>query len=140
MSFWSRLFGNKADQPANHPGTSPSGRADILGESDRRCSFCGNSSTVVSKLITSPRDGPKTYICDECVQVSASILEDEGIQIGHPFAIQPGPEASPLLTHPLTPQLLSSIEVWIRQESLGKSAAEELAEVRRLALRMIAEG
>jgi ATP-dependent protease Clp ATPase subunit len=91
-------------------------------------------------MIASPRDGPKTYICDECVQVCASILEDEGIQIGHPVAVQPAPEVSPLLTHPLTPQLLSSIEVWIRQESLGKYAAEELVEVRRLALRMIAQG
>jgi hypothetical protein len=140
MSFWSRLFGNKADQPANRPGTRPGGRADTVGESDRRCSFCGKSSAVVSKMITSPIDAPKTYICDECVQVCASILEDEGIQIGHPVAIQPGPEASPLLTHPLTPQLLSSIEVWIRQESLGKYAAEELVGVRRLALRMISQG
>ena len=140
MSFWSRLFGNKPDQPANRPGTSPGGRAETLGESDHRCSFCGKSRAVVSKMIGSPREGPKTYICDECVQVCASILEDEGIQIGHPVAIHPGPEASPLLTHPWTPQLLSSIEVWIRQESLGKYAVEELEEVRRLALRMIAQG
>jgi hypothetical protein len=140
MSFWSRLFGNEADQSANHPGTSPSGRADALGESDHYCSFCGKSSAVVSKMITSPSDDAKTYICDECVQVCAFILKDAGIQIGHPVAIQPGPEASPLLTHPLTHQLLSSIEVWIRQESLGKYAAEELVEVRRLALRMIAQG
>jgi hypothetical protein len=124
MSFWSRLFGNKAAQPANRPGTSPSGRADTLGESDQLCSFCGKSSAVVSKMISSPSDGPKTHICDECVQVCASILEDEGIQIGDP----------------LTPQLLSSVEVWIREESLGKNAAEELDEVRRLALRMIAQG
>jgi ClpX C4-type zinc finger len=140
MRFWSRLFGNKADQPANRPGTSSSGRADTPGESNPRCSFCGKSSDVVSKMITSPRDGPKTYICDECIQVCASILEDKGIQIGHPVAVQPAPEASPLLTHPLTPQLLSSIEVWIRQESPGKYAAEELVEVRRPALHMIAQG
>jgi ATP-dependent Clp protease ATP-binding subunit ClpX len=132
MSFWSRLFGNQADQPASGQGTSPGDRA--------RCSFCGKSKDEVSKLITSPMDGPKTYICDECVQVCASVLEDAGMQIGHPVAIQPGPEASPLLTHPLTPQLLFSIEDWIRQESLGKDAAEELVEVRRLALRMIAPG
>ena len=93
-------------------------------------------------MISSPTDGsgPRSYICDECVQVCASILEDQGIKIGHPVAVQSDPEASPLLTHPLTPQLLSSIEVWIKQESLGKYAAEELAVVRRLALRMIAQG
>jgi hypothetical protein len=140
MGIWSRWFGNKADQPANGPGTSPGGRADKLGERNPLCSFCGKSTAVVSKMITSPMDGPKTYICDECVQVCASILEDNGIQVGHPIAIPAGPEASPLLTHPLTPQLLSSIEVWIREEALGKYAAEELVEVRRLALRMIAQG
>ena len=72
-----------------------------------------------------------------------SILDDEWIPripYGRPIAIQPGPESSPLLTHPLTPQLLSSIEVWIRQESLGKDAAEELAEVRTLARRIVAQG
>jgi hypothetical protein len=106
---------------------------------------------VVSKLIGSPSDGPKSYICDECVQVCASVLDDEGIHVGHPVAIRPDPEASALLNwlnaasslfwaHPLAPQLLSSIEVWIRQESLGKYAADELAKVRRLALRMIAPG
>jgi ATP-dependent protease Clp ATPase subunit len=109
-------------------------------EGDLRCSFCHKSNAVVSKMISSPTDGrgPRSYICDECVQVCASILEDQGIKIGHPVAVQSDPEASPLLTHPLTPQLLSSIEVWIKQESLGKYAVEELAVVRRIALQMIA--
>src|SRR3954469_24853586 len=127
MRFWSRLFGNKTDQPANGPGTSSSGRADTPGERNLCCSFCGKSGDIVSKLIKSPMEGPKTYICDECVQVCASFLPDHG-------AVQPDAEVSPLLTHPLTQKLLSSIEVWIRQESLGKYAAEELVEVRRLAL------
>jgi hypothetical protein len=119
------------------------------GESEIHCSFCRKSSAVVSKMIGSPGDAPKSYICDECIQVCASILEDEGVQVGHPIAIQPDAEASALLNwlnvasppfweHPLAPQLLSSIEVWIRQESLGKSAADELAKVRKLELRMIA--
>ena len=90
-------------------------------------------------MIASPSNRSRSYICDECVRVCASILEDEGIQIGHPVATQSDPEVSPLLTHPLTPQLLSSIEVWITQESLGKYAVEELAEVRRLALWMFAQ-
>jgi hypothetical protein len=135
MSLWSRLFGNKPDQPSR--------RADSRREADLRCSFCRKSKADVSKLIASPSAGPEAYICDECIQVCISILDDEGIPripVGHPIAIQPGPESSPLLTHPLTPQLLSSIEFWIRQESLGKNAAEELAEVRTIARRMIAQG
>jgi hypothetical protein len=134
MSFWSRLFGNKPDQPSR--------RADSR-EADLRCSFCRKSEAEVSKMIASPSDGRETYICDECVQVCASILDDEGIPripVGHPVAIQPGPEPSPLLTHPLTPQLLSSIEFWIRQESSGKDAAEALAAMRTLARRMVAQG
>ena len=44
-------------------------------------------------------------------------------------------ESHPLLNHPLTPQLLSAIERWIREESLGADAAEEFAEVRATAIR-----
>jgi hypothetical protein len=65
-------------------------------------------------------------------------LEVQGIKIGQTVAVQSDPALSPLLTHPLTPQLLSSIEVWIKQESLGKYAVEELAAVRRIAPQMIA--
>ena len=109
----------------------------MLREGDLRCSFCSTSSSAVSKLIASPGEDPKSYICDQCVQTCASILEDDRLQIGHPVAIGSDQEASPLLTHPLTPQLLSLIEVWIRRESLGESSADELAEVRRLALRIV---
>jgi ATP-dependent protease Clp ATPase subunit len=65
------------------------------GESEIRCSFCRKSRAVVSKMFASPSDDPKSYICDECVQVCASVLdlEGKGIQIGHPVAIQPVPEA-----------------------------------------------
>jgi ATP-dependent protease Clp ATPase subunit len=31
------------------------------------CSFCGKSQDVVAKLISSPSDYPRAYICDECV-------------------------------------------------------------------------
>jgi len=42
-----------------------------------RCSFCHKSQDVVGKLISSPSDYPKAYICDECVAVCNSILEDD---------------------------------------------------------------
>ena len=42
-----------------------------------RCSFCHKSQDVVGKLISSPSDYPKAYICDECIAVCNSILEDD---------------------------------------------------------------
>jgi len=49
------------------PGTD-----DVL-----RCSFCHKSQDAVAKLISSPSDYPRAYICDECVAVCNSILEDD---------------------------------------------------------------
>src|SRR5271154_1201111 len=42
-----------------------------------RCSFCQKSQDVVGKLISSPSDYPRAYICDECIAVCNSILEDD---------------------------------------------------------------
>jgi ATP-dependent Clp protease ATP-binding subunit ClpX len=42
-----------------------------------RCSFCHKSQDVVGKLISSPSDYPRAYICDECIGVCNSILEDD---------------------------------------------------------------
>ena len=41
-----------------------------------RCSFCHKSQDVVGKLISSPSDYQRAYICDECIAVH-SILEDD---------------------------------------------------------------
>jgi ATP-dependent Clp protease ATP-binding subunit ClpX len=41
------------------------------------CSFCHKSQDAVAKLISSPSDYPRAYICDECVAVCNSILEDD---------------------------------------------------------------
>ena len=48
------------------------GSDDVL-----RCSFCHKSQDAVAKLISSPSDYPRAYICDECVAVCNSILEDD---------------------------------------------------------------
>ena len=37
-----------------------------------RCSFCGKHQDQVRRLIA----GPGAYICNECVQLCMSILED----------------------------------------------------------------
>jgi len=42
-----------------------------------RCSFCQKSQDVVAKLISSPVDYPHAYICDECITLCNSILEDD---------------------------------------------------------------
>ena len=49
-----------------------SGSEEVL-----RCSFCHKSQDVVGKLISSPSDYPRAYICDECIAVCNSILEDD---------------------------------------------------------------
>src|SRR6267378_1758493 len=42
-----------------------------------RCSFCHKTQEQVEKLISSPSDYPRAYICNECVSVCETILEDE---------------------------------------------------------------
>jgi ATP-dependent Clp protease ATP-binding subunit ClpX len=42
-----------------------------------KCSFCHKAQGVVGKLITSPSDYPRAYICDECIAVCNSIMEDD---------------------------------------------------------------
>ena len=37
-----------------------------------RCSFCGRTSEEVRKLVA----GPNVYICDECVEICAGIVEE----------------------------------------------------------------
>src|ERR1700754_3352381 len=46
-------------------------------EESLRCSFCHKSQDAVAKLISSPSDYPRAYICDECVAVCNSILDDD---------------------------------------------------------------
>jgi hypothetical protein len=93
-----------------------------------RCSFCRKSQDSVLKLISSPVDGPiRPCICDECVAVCASILEDDReLPDAHLRAVR--------ADHPLTPQLMAAIERWIRQEMSGADAVQELAAVRALAI------
>jgi ATP-dependent Clp protease ATP-binding subunit ClpX len=42
-----------------------------------RCSFCHKSQDMVGKLISSPSEYPRAFICDECIAVCNSILEDD---------------------------------------------------------------
>lgn len=38
-----------------------------------KCSFCGKSQEAVKRIVA----GPGVYICDECINLCANILEDE---------------------------------------------------------------
>jgi ATP-dependent Clp protease ATP-binding subunit ClpX len=51
-----------------------------------RCSFCHKSQDLVGKLISSPSDYPRAYICDECISVCNSILDDDRGERQHPGA------------------------------------------------------
>ncbi len=48
----------------------------MAGRSDDkfRCSFCGKTQEQVRKLIAGPQGA---YICDECVDICAEIIEEE---------------------------------------------------------------
>ncbi len=41
-----------------------------------RCSFCGKSQDLVKRIVA----GPSVYICDECIEVCNSILENEAFE------------------------------------------------------------
>src|SRR5207245_5294285 len=90
-----------------------------------RCSFCHKSQDVVQKLISSPSDDPRrAYICDECVAVCASILQDERDPSDVSVSEAESHEPNPVLHHRLMPQLLAAIKRWIRQESMCADAAD----------------
>ena len=49
----------------------------FTSEEPLRCSFCHKTQEQVEKLISSPSEYPRSYICNECVGVCQQILEDE---------------------------------------------------------------
>ena len=42
-------------------------------KSQLKCSFCGKTQDKVKKLVA----GPGVYICEECIELCAEIVEDE---------------------------------------------------------------
>lgn len=59
------------------------------------CSFCGKPQNKVRKLVA----GPNVYICDECINVCASILDDE-LGMDYNDASEDGIEAPETLPTP----------------------------------------
>lgn len=101
-------------------------------EASLRCSFCRQPG----KLISSPGDYPRAYICEQCVAVCASILSDDKEDTEVAPTVAAGPP-HPLLDHPLASELMQSVLDWIREESLGGDAAEPLCRLREVAAKMI---
>ena len=98
------------------------------------CSFCRKPQDVVGKLISSPSDYPRAYICDECVQKHAP---EEMLSLpARPVAL-PNRPSHCLMCHPNAPQLLTAIERWGLAEQEGRDSGAELGEVRRIALAML---
>jgi hypothetical protein len=86
---------------------------------------------VVHKLISSPSDYPRAYICNECIAVCNSILEDDRNVPAATPQEEPDAPAS---------ELMEAIADWIRAESLRQDAADELGRVREIARRIMRGG
>jgi hypothetical protein len=93
------------------------------------CSFCGKAQPAVGKLISSPSDYPRAYICDGCVQEYTS--EEQQYLPSGPAAL-PNRPSHCLMCHPDAPQLLAAIERWALAERERGDSDAELAEVRRM--------
>ncbi|HEX5413634.1 MAG TPA: ATP-dependent Clp protease ATP-binding subunit ClpX [Terriglobia bacterium] len=52
----------------------------LVSEEILRCSFCQKTQDAVGKLISSPGDHPRAYICDECVAICNTILEEDEVE------------------------------------------------------------
>jgi len=80
-------------------------------EESLRCSFCHKNQDAVAKLISSPSDYPRAYICDECVNVCNSILEDD----------KGDPQATPAPSHlPRPAEVKAFLDEYVIGQDLTK--------------------
>jgi hypothetical protein len=102
-----------------------------------RCSFCHKRPESGAKLISSPQEHPRAYICDECIAVCHCILEDDKAELARETGIEvPNPNPHPLAYDPLVSDLLWAIERWRSAESLGNDGTAEIAELRKISDRL----
>ena len=101
------------------------------------CSFCGKAQFAVRKLIRNPDDFPRrVYICDECVMVCGSILEENSGKFAIDAVSIESQERHPALDNPQMSRFLRYVERWVSLESSGADAAAEIAEIRSTAFRL----
>ena len=82
------------------------------------CSFCGKPASAVHKLIA----GPDVYICDECIQVCQSMLEEE---FGAADMMSPAPTETvnkPLEELPTPRQLKETLDEYVIGQDRAKVA------------------
>ena len=94
------------------------------------CSFCKKSQNRVGKLVSSPSEYPRAYICDECIAVCNSIIEDDRYE----EAPKPAHNFQSFIAHPQAPELVSALQAWVELETRGERSKAELDDVRRLAM------
>jgi ATP-dependent protease Clp ATPase subunit len=74
-----------------------------------QCSFCQKTHKKVDKLVSSPAQFPRAYICNECVEVCHQILQDTGPEaIQQEYVHDEGVDQT-ILDKPLIDQLASRI-------------------------------
>ena len=84
-----------------------------------RCSFCGKPQSAVHKLIA----GPNVYICDECINICQSILDEEFGLADDEFAAAAAEENAPSLEKLPTPrQLKETLDQYVIGQDLAKIA------------------
>jgi ATP-dependent Clp protease ATP-binding subunit ClpX len=98
------------------------------------CSFCRKPQSAVQKLIASPSESVRAYICDECIAVCTSIVQEDAAQKAPVIE-----EGHPLLDHPLASDVFSALELWIKLQSLGQDPTAEIAAVHSLVSQMLLE-
>ena len=98
------------------------------------CSFCRRSQDEVGKLISSPPDHTRAFICDECIDKYTP--EEQRYLPSGPVAMANRPSHC-LMCHPNAQQLLTAIERWALAERERRDSDAEISEVRRMALAML---
>ena len=84
-----------------------------------RCSFCGKPQSAVHKLIA----GPNVYICDECIGICQSILDEEFGFADDEFAPAAAEENTPSLDKLPTPrQLKETLDQYVIGQDRAKIA------------------
>ncbi|MDA1353993.1 MAG: ATP-dependent Clp protease ATP-binding subunit ClpX [bacterium] len=89
-----------------------------MGSDQVVCSFCGKTQEMVTRLVA----GPGIYICDECIKVCYSVIEEDDKKKGEPLKPQVAEEA-------LTLPKPKEIKKWLDQYIIGQDSAKRIISV-----------
>lgn len=89
-----------------------------MGSDQVVCSFCGKTQEMVTRLVA----GPGIYICDECIKVCYSVIEEDDKKKTEPLKPQVAQEAL-RLPKP------KEINKWLDQYIIGQSTAKRIISV-----------